>query len=103
MTTSRIAPAAVKMKVFIRPSSYRTAAEGENTGGRASRFLRDKLPQHERQDAAVAVVLNLDGRVYPERHGHLFDLAPLASDAQRHVLTWLDVALDADDIENLVA
>src|SRR5215207_7197948 len=68
------------------------------------RRLRDQLPEHEREDAAVPVVFDLDGRVDAQRHRHLALRAVGAADAERHVLPGPDLAaLEPRDVDGLRA
>ena len=53
--------------------------------------LRHQLPQHKRQNAAVLVVINLNRRINPATHRHLFHAAVLARDPQGEVLLRLEV------------
>src|SRR5215211_9455064 len=70
----------------------------------SSSRMRDQLPEHEGEDAAVAVVVDLDGRVDAQRQGHPLLRAVGAADAERHVLARRDLAaLEARDVDDLGA
>src|SRR5688500_16733746 len=66
--------------------------------------LRDQLPQHVGENPPVAVVLDLNRRIYAERDRHFLHLAALAADDERQVLSRLDLdLLQADEVEGLRA
>src|SRR5258708_2263881 len=61
--------------------------------------LRYQLPQHERQNAAVLVVINLNRRINAAADGNIFNLPVLARNLQREVLLRLDVRVEADNVK----
>src|SRR5437762_10685438 len=65
--------------------------------------LAEKIAQHERQDAAVLVVIHLDRRVDAQEQRDFIHAAVLAPDHERRVLLRPDLALDAADVDGLVA
>src|ERR1022692_3504044 len=65
--------------------------------------LRDQLAQHIRQNAAVLVVVNFDGRINAAADGDVFHRAVLARDLHRQILLRLDVRVEADDVVSLRA
>src|SRR4051794_990762 len=54
--------------------------------GAPSLGLGDQLPQHVGQNAAVLVVIDLNGRIDAAADRHGFDLPVAVNDAQLHVL-----------------
>src|SRR5208283_2061774 len=64
--------------------------------------LRNQLAQHERQDAAVPVVINLNRGIDSQQHAHLLPAAVSALDQQRDILLRLDVAVDSKHVDFLV-
>lgn len=48
--------------------------------------LRNQLPQHEGEDPAVLVIIDLDRGVDPATHRHILHGPTLAGDPQSHVL-----------------
>src|SRR5256885_1390322 len=65
--------------------------------------LAENLAQHERQDAAVLVVVHLDRRVDAKQQRDFLDAAVGSPDHQRRVLPWLDLALGAANVYGFVA
>src|ERR1051325_3604106 len=60
-----------------------------------------ELPEHEREDASMLVVIDLDRRIYAQRERHFFSLAAGAVNDHRHVHARLDAALKASDGKRL--
>src|ERR1700749_3861573 len=73
----------------------------ESRAGDGSCRLRNQLPQHERKDAAMPVVFDLDRRVYAERDGHFVLFAVRTTYVQRHDLTRIDLGVKARDFEDI--
>src|SRR5205814_3519730 len=61
------------------------------------------LAQYERQDAAVLVVVHLDRRVDAQQQRDFLHAAVLAPDHERRVLLRPQLALDAANVQGLVA
>src|SRR6266540_4174440 len=72
---------------------------GANRGTRFPEYLA----QHERQDAAVLVVVDLDRRVDPQQQRDFLHAAVGSPDHERRVLLRPDLSLDAADIDGFVA
>src|SRR6266581_4085540 len=65
--------------------------------------LAEKIAQHERQDAAVLVVVHLDRRVDAQQQRDFLRAAVGSPDHERRVLLRPDLALDAANVQGLVA
>src|SRR5947208_8590786 len=65
--------------------------------------LAEKIAQHERQDAAVLVVIHLDRRVDAQEERDFLHAAVGPPDHQRRVLLRPDLFLDAADVDDFVA
>src|SRR5215212_8227542 len=63
--------------------------------------LSHQLPQHKWQDAAVLVIIDLDGRIDPANDGNDFRMAVRAGDAQTEILLGLEIRFQADHVVNL--
>src|SRR2546422_571727 len=63
----------------------------------------ENLAQHERQDAAVLVVIDLDRRVDAQQQRDFPHAAVGSPDHQRRVLLRPDLAFDATDVDGFVA
>src|SRR6266566_5826559 len=75
------------------------------SGGGTNRRSRlaEKIAQHERQDAAVLVVVHFDRGVDAQEQRDFIHAAVGPPDHQRRVLLRPDLALDAADVDGLVA
>src|SRR6266853_1423073 len=81
-------------------SAIGAALRGDaNRGTRFSEYFT----QHEGQDAAVLVVVDLDRRVDAQQQRHFLHAAVGSPDHERRVLLRPDLALDAANVEGLVA
>src|SRR6266700_6014925 len=81
-------------------SAIGVALRGDaNRGPRFSQYFA----QHEWQDAAVLVVVDLDRRVDAQQQRDFLHAAVLPPDHQRRVLLRPDLALDAADVDGFVA
>src|SRR4051812_33444004 len=65
--------------------------------------LRDQLPQHERENAAMLVIVDLDWRIDAHRHRYFINLASRVTDHQRRLLPRTQHARDAGNVERLAA
>src|SRR5712691_3632981 len=72
---------------------------GANRGPRFSKYFA----QHERQDAAVPVVVHFDRRVDAQQQRDFLHAAVLPPDHQRRVLLRPDLPLDAANVDDFVA
>src|SRR6266704_305917 len=63
----------------------------------------ENLAQHERQDAAVLVVVHLDRRVDAQQQRDFLHAAVGSPDHERRVLLRPDLPLDAADVDGFVA
>src|SRR6266568_3583602 len=63
----------------------------------------ENLAQHERQDAAVLVVIDLDRRVDAQQQRDFLHASVGSSDHERRVLLRPDLALDAANVDGFVA
>src|SRR5262249_33003657 len=63
----------------------------------------EQVPENERQDPAVLVVVDLDRRVDAQQQLDLLRAAVLAADHRRELLARLHAFLDAEDVHRLVA
>src|SRR6266446_6280684 len=81
-------------------SAIGAALRGDaNRGTRFSEYFT----QHEGQDAAVLVVVDLDRRVDAQQQRHFLHAAVGSPDHERRVLLRPDLALDAANVQGLVA
>src|SRR6266513_4844683 len=94
-------------KVALPPPTTITSqsAIGIALRGRANRGprLSKQFAQHERQDAAVLVVVHLDRRVDAQEQRDFLHAAVGPPDRERRVLLRPDLSLDAADVDDLVA
>src|SRR5262252_8498910 len=62
-----------------------------------------QLPQHIGQDAAVLIVIDLDGRIDAAADGHVFGFAFCPRNAQRQILLRLETWPESEHVELLRA
>src|ERR1043166_945943 len=74
---------------------------------RMTALRRDQLPQDERKDAPVHVVVDFDRRIDPHDQVDVLRRAVFSPDGQLHLLPWAEAAADAPakqiDVERLRA
>ena len=69
----------------------------------SSALLGQQLPQNVRQNAALLIVVDFDGRLDTALHGHVVHLASGANHTQGELLLRLEVGAQADDLVGFAA
>src|SRR3954453_3445389 len=96
MSTLRATAADARSAMVLSPLS-----DGALNGYGLS--LRHQLPEHERKNAAVLVVIDFDRRIDSYRYRHFIGSATRMPDYQRHFLPGTQRMTDTGDVEHFAA